>query len=57
MADEDATRTNPGDEAAPGTSGTGEDVCPECNGTGKVNGASCKNCSGTGKVTKAIGGA
>jgi hypothetical protein len=24
---------NPGDEAAPGTMGTGEDVCPDCHGT------------------------
>ena len=23
----------PGDEAAPGTPGTGEDICPECRGS------------------------
>lgn len=27
---------NPGDEAKPGTPGAGEDICPECNGTGKI---------------------
>jgi hypothetical protein len=26
---------NAGDEARPGTPGTGEDICPECNGKGK----------------------
>lgn len=25
---------NPGDEAAPGMPGTGEDTCPTCDGTG-----------------------
>jgi DnaJ-class molecular chaperone len=48
---------NPGDEAKPGTAGTGEDVCPTCHGSGKVEGASCKTCGGTGKVIRAIGGA
>ena len=27
---------NLGDEAAPGTPGMGEDICPECNGIGKI---------------------
>lgn len=48
---------NPGDEAAPGTPGTGEDLCLDCNGTGKrVDGKECPTCSGTGKVVRAIGG-
>ena len=47
---------NPGAEAAPGTPGTGEDICPECNGTGKVEAAECENCGGTGKIVEAIGG-
>jgi DnaJ-class molecular chaperone len=49
--------TNPGDEATPGTPGTGEDICPVCHGTGKVSGADCKNCGGTGKIVEGIGGA
>lgn len=53
----DSRRMNPGDEAPPGTSGTGEDVCPACHGSGKLNGAPCGNCGGTGKITRAIGGA
>ena len=48
---------NPGDEAAPGTPGTGENVCRRCNGTGKVGGRTCPICDGTGKVTEGIGGA
>lgn len=48
---------NPGDEAPPGTPGTGEDICPECNGTGRIDDRRCINCGGTGKVIKGIGGA
>lgn len=48
---------NPGDDAAPGTPGTGEVDCPECNGTGDKNGATCPNCNGTGKVVQGVGGA
>ncbi|WP_334187637.1 hypothetical protein [Noviherbaspirillum sp.] len=47
----------PGDEAAPGTPGTGDDLCDECSGTGKLrDGAECPNCAGTGHVTSGIGG-
>ena len=49
--------TNPGDEAAPGTQGTGENLCRECNGTGALNGVPCPNCDGTGKIVEGIGGA
>jgi hypothetical protein len=47
----------PGDEATPGTPGTGEDVCPVCNGSGRVDGRPCANCDGTGRVVEGIGGA
>jgi hypothetical protein len=47
----------PGDEAAPGTPGTGEDVCPECHGSGRAGARPCPNCNGSGRVIKAIGGA
>lgn len=46
----------PGDEAAPGTPGTGEDLCPDCNGTGKRNGSPCPTCEGTGRIVQGIGG-
>lgn len=48
----------PGDEAAPGTPGTGESVCRECGGTGRIgDDRTCPVCQGTGKVTVGIGGA
>lgn len=49
--------TNPGDEAPPGTPGTGEDVCPECHGTGRLDGSECVNCAGSGVVVEGVGGA
>jgi len=48
---------SPGDEAPPGTAGTGENVCPGCGGSGKRAGGQCPMCQGTGKVTVGIGGA
>jgi hypothetical protein len=47
----------PGDQAAPGTPGTGENVCPDCGGSGRRQGKMCETCGGTGKVTQGIGGA
>ena len=51
---------NPGDEAKPGTPGTGEDVCPICHGTGRLldedDTVPCTNCGGMGIVTVGIGG-
>ena len=47
---------NPGDEAEPGTPGTGENVCPRCNGSGRDGATDCPECGGSGKVTTAIGG-
>jgi len=48
---------NPGDDAAPGTPGTGEDVCPTCHGSGRKDADACATCGGSGKVIRAIGGA
>lgn len=47
----------PGDEAPPGTPGTGEDICPVCGGSGSTAGRECPHCLGTGKVNVGIGGA
>ncbi|WP_241665517.1 DUF2934 domain-containing protein [Teichococcus oryzae] len=47
---------NPGDDAAPGTPGTGEDVCPECQGSGRVANGACRKCGGTGIVIKGMAG-
>lgn len=50
-------KLNPGDDAASGTPGAGEDICRECRGTGKLeNGTNCSACGGTGKITEGIGG-
>jgi hypothetical protein len=49
--------TNPGDEAPPGTPGTGENICRHCHGAGVLNGKECPVCGGTGKVIEGIGGA
>jgi len=48
---------HPGDEAKPGTPGTGEDLCPDCHGSGKISGKTCETCGGSGKVIRGIGGA
>jgi RecJ-like exonuclease len=46
----------PGDEAPPGEPSSGENACPECEGSGEKDGARCPNCEGTGRVNEAIGG-
>lgn len=51
-----ADGTNPGDEAAPGTPGTGENLCRRCNGTGEQDGKPCPECGGTGKVIEGLAG-
>jgi hypothetical protein len=48
---------NPGDEAPEGTPGTGEDLCPRCGGSGRIDAGPCPDCGGTGKVNVGIGGA
>ncbi len=62
MSDDDTTPTademNPGDEAPPGTPGTGDNICRDCGGTGRLaDGRECSTCGGTGTVVEAIGGA
>lgn len=47
---------NPGDDAKPGTPGTGENLCPDCGGSGKVGAGPCRTCGGTGKVIEGVGG-
>jgi hypothetical protein len=47
----------PGDEAPVGTPSTGENVCPQCGGSGRLGASACPNCQGTGKVIVGIGGA
>jgi hypothetical protein len=49
--------TAPGDEAEPGTPGTGDALCPACGGSGKIDGEPCDECEGSGRVVQGIGGA
>ena len=49
-------KPSPGDAAAPGTPGTGENVCPACKGSGRLGNDPCANCSGTGVVIEGVGG-
>jgi len=50
-------KVSPGDMAPPGTPGTGENICPTCNGSGESDSGPCLTCDGTGKVIEGIGGA
>ncbi len=47
----------PGDQAAPGTPGTGEAVCRLCEGTGRLDARMCPECEGSGTIIQGIGGA
>lgn len=69
MPDESSKKTNPqpsqrfpggmspGDEAPEGTPGTGQTVCRQCAGSGRVEGTVCPGCEGSGYVIVGIGGA
>ena len=46
----------PGDEAPPEEPSAGENLCPECGGSGKLDGGECTNCGGSGRVIEAVGG-
>jgi hypothetical protein len=53
---QDKPTLNPGDVAQPDTPGTGEDICPDCKGSGQIGNAPCPTCGGTGKIIEGIGG-
>ena len=57
MSADDPNEMALGDEAPPGTEGTGDDVCPRCVGSGVVDGEDCPECEGTGTVVRGVGGA
>ena len=54
--DRDQLKPNPGDQAAPGTPGTGENICPDCKGSGRIEAQPCQTCGGTGKVVEGVSG-
>jgi hypothetical protein len=47
---------NPGDQAPPGTPGTGENVCLTCHGAKTIDAKPCPTCGGTGTVIEGVGG-
>ncbi len=53
MADQNE---KPGDEVPEGTPHAGENLCPECGGSGTLDEKPCPTCEGTGTVTEAVGG-
>ena len=53
----DMETTKPGDEAPLDQPGVGENVCPECGGSGELNGKTCEACAGEGTVAEGISGA
>ena len=55
---QDTGKMNPGDEVAPGSPDSGEAICPECGGEGRLaDSKDCESCGGTGKITQLIGDA
>ena len=52
----DQTPLSPGDEGSQDAPGTGENLCPDCNGSGRLEGRACPTCDGSGKVIEGIGG-
>ena len=55
MAETD--RKKSGDEVAPGTAQSGENVCRRCKGTGRIEDEPCPDCGGSGKVVVLVGDA
>ncbi len=53
MSDQDE---KPGDEVPEGTPASGENLCPDCGGSGKRDDQDCPTCEGTGTIVEAIGG-
>lgn len=35
----------------------GENICPDCSGSGRSDGGECPTCGGSGKIVEPVGGA
>jgi len=55
-SDKRKAKLNPGDDARPGTPGSGENICPEYRGSGRLGSRACPTCGGTGMIVEGIGG-
>lgn len=53
----DTEPLRPGDEGRPEKAPVGEDLCPDCSGSGERDGGTCQTCEGTGRISEGIGGA
>ena len=53
----DTDRKKPGDEDAPGSKQTGDNICPTCSGSGRIGEKPCPDCDGSGRVTAIVGDA
>jgi DnaJ-class molecular chaperone len=42
--------------APPEQPAAGEDVCPDCGGSGTLDGERCETCGGSGQVIEGVGG-
>ena len=46
---------NPGDQVPPDAQSAGENLCPACNGDGRLQGGEvCAVCNGSGKVIESV---
>jgi hypothetical protein len=52
-----AVTKRPGYEVPAGTPQTAENICPDCDGSGRREEASCETCDGTGRVNVNVGDA
>ena len=58
MVDERETGSaGPEDDELLDAEGAGENVCPQCSGSGTLDGDTCPTCGGSGKVIEEVGGA
>jgi len=48
---------NPGDEEPAGTFQTGEHICRDCKGSGRLGDQRCPTCGGSGRVIVSVGDA
>jgi hypothetical protein len=46
----------PGDELPPEQPPAGDDQCPDCHGSGRLDDGTCPTCGGSGRITEAVGG-
>jgi DnaJ-class molecular chaperone len=53
---EEPQQETPGDEVPQTAPSSGPDACPNCSGSGEVDGETCPACQGTGTVEEGVGG-